>query len=1087
MIGIPLLFAAAVCCANPATAVRQEALWMRYPAISPDGTTLVFTYRGDLYRVPVTGGVATQLTTHPAHDFMPVWSRDGRQIAFASDRHGNFDVFVIPAEGGEARRLTFHSADEFPYAFSADGKSVIFGAARLDAAESRLFPSAAQPELYQVPVVGGRPVQLLTTPAEEVAVSSDGRLLVYEDRKGGENAWRKHHTSSVARDLWVYDVAAGTHRKLTTFAGEDREPVFGEDDAVVYYLSEESGTMNVHRIPIAGGASTQLTHFETGGPVRFLSRADDGTLAFAHGGHLYTMAPNGEPRRVPVTIVSDAPRNRESVVTFSGGVREAVLSPNGKEVAFIYRGDVFVASVNGGTTKQVTRTPEIETGVRFSPDGKTLIYASERDGRWGIYQARRVRAEEPYFFASTILEETPVIVNEHQNFQPVFSPDGKELAYIEDFTNLRVRDLATGKTRTLLTEKEIFATGPGHDFEWSPDGQWILFNYRVPGLAPGEIGLVRASGGEPAINLTQSGFDDGDATWILGGKAMLWLSSRDGLRALAMSGGNQRDAYAMFFTREAWDRFRLSKEEYALLEEMEKAAAKGSEKDGTAKKAQPVVLELDGARDRKARLTIHSSMMGGALVSADGETLYYLARFEKGMNLWSTNLRTKETKMVLALDANFASMSWDHEQKKIFLVADGGMSLVDPSSGKRERITIRGEMVVDEDAERDAMFDRVWRRTRDTFYTAGYHGADWMALGPEYRRYLPAVSNGYEFAELLSEMLGELNVSHSGARYSGRSENGDATASLGIFFDYAYTGAGVKVVEVMQGGPLDRPGMNVKPGAIITAIDGVEIAPDMDFAALLNRKAGKNVLLAVRDPGAKADRQIVVKPITLAEENRLLYTRWVKRNEEEVDRLSGGRLGYVHVPGMNDGAYRNTFEEVMGKYPHREGLVVDVRWNGGGDLVADLAMFLSGKKFFDYTTDTRSTGFEPNFRWTKPSVAITNEAAYSDGHCFSWAYQHLGIGPLIGQAVPGTCTFAGWEALQNGVRWGVPGMGVKDADSGRYLENWQTEVDVPVWNAYETVSRGQDAQLEAAVRTLLDRVPMHAGEPAPAQKARGGR
>src|SRR5690606_11428658 len=265
------------------------------PAISPDGSTLVFTYRGDLYRVPATGGVATRLTTHPAHDFMPVWSRDGRQIAFASDRYGNFDIFVMPAQGGEARRLTVHSADEYPYAFSADGRSVIYGAARLDAAESRVFPSAAQPELYQVSVEGGRPVQLLTTPAEAVDVSPDGRFLVYEDRKGQENAWRKHHTSSVARDLWVYDVTSGTHRKLTTFAGEDRNPVFGDDGSTVYYLSEESGSLNVHRIPASGGASTQLTHFE-GGPVRFLSRADDGTLAFAHGGHLYTMAPDGGPR-----------------------------------------------------------------------------------------------------------------------------------------------------------------------------------------------------------------------------------------------------------------------------------------------------------------------------------------------------------------------------------------------------------------------------------------------------------------------------------------------------------------------------------------------------------------------------------------------------------------------------------------------------------------------------------------------------------------------------------------------------------------------------------------------------------------------
>jgi tricorn protease len=228
------------------------------------------------------------------------------------------------------------------------------------------------------------------------------------------------------------------------------------------------------------------------------------------------------------------------------------------------------------------------------------------------------------------------------------------------------------------------------------------------------------------------------------------------------------------------------------------------------------------------------------------------------------------------------------------------------------------------------------------------------------------------------------------------------------------------------------------------------------------------VLLTVRE-GRNA-RELVVKPITAGEENRLQYTRWVRRNREEVDSLSNGRLGYVHLPGMNDGAYRNTFEEVMGRFAHRDGLIVDARWNGGGDLVADLMMFLSGSKFFDYTTDTRSSGFEPNFRWTKPSASLVNEAAYSDGHCYAWSYQALGIGPLIGMPVPGTCTFAGWEVLQDGVRWGVPGVGVKDVRTGRYLENWQTEPDYRVMNAYDVAARGRDQQLETAVQVLLGKV-----------------
>ena len=275
----------------------------------------------------------------------------------------------------------------------------------------------------------------------------------------------------------------------------------------------------------------------------------------------------------------------------------------------------------------------------------------------------------------------------------------------------------------------------------------------------------------------------------------------------------------------------------------------------------------------------------------------------------------------------------------------------------------------------------------------------------------------------------------------------------------------MKVVEVIRNGPLDKAGMNVAPGTIIESIDGETIAPDTDLAQYLNRKAGKKTLLVVSDGTTK--RELVVTPITPAEEGRLLYDRWVRRNQEEVNRLTNGQLGYVHVPGMNDGAYRTAFEEVMGKYADRKGIVVDTRFNGGGDLVADLAMFLSGRQFFDYTTDTRSNGFEPNFRWTRPSVSLANEANYSDGHCYAYAYQALKIGPLVGMPTPGTCTFAGWEMLQDGsTRWGVPPLGVKDM-TGRYLENHQTEPDVKVMNEFAVASQGKDQQLEAAVAELM--------------------
>ncbi len=1069
------LLVLAFCAASTVALAQSDASWMRYPAISPDGKTIAFTYKGDLYRVPTAGGAATQLTQHPAQDFMPVWSRDGSRIAFASDRYGNFDIYVMPATGGEAQRLTYHSAAEYPYSFTPDDKSVVFGAARMDAASNRQYPAGSMPELWRVPAAGGRPVQLLTTPADDARYSRDGQFVVYTDNKGRENVWRKHHVSSAARDIWTYDVKSGTHRQLTTFAGEDRQPVLADGDKAFYYLSEESGTFNVHKMALAGGKSQQLTSFK-GLPVRFLSVADNGTIGFGHDGQLYTLTSGGQPQRVAVSISADAKANGDLVLPVTGGARDLAVAPSGKEVAFVFRGDIFVASVEGGVTKRITNTPATETGVRFSPDGKSLVYASERDGRWSIYEARRARDAEPHFYASTVVRESPLVANDRQNYQPLYSPDGKELAFIEDRNTLRVFNLASKQVRTLLDDRSIFANTPNHRFAWSPDGKWMLFDLSVPGIAPGEVGLVATDGTGSVINLTTSGFDDGSAKWILGGKAMLWFSNRDGLKAVAQSGSGQRDAYAMFFTKDAWDRFRLTKEEYALVKEMEDKAkpkadtgkAKGDTskaKADSAAKAEPVNFDFDGIETRKARLTIHSSSLGDALVSKDGETLYYLARFEKGLNLWSTNLRTKETKQVLALDATGGSMTWDSEQKNIFLLADGAIAKIDPAAAKREAVRLGGEMILDVSDERDAMFDHVWRKVRDTFYARGYHGIDWTAIRPVYAKYLPHIGASFEFAEMLAEMLGELNISHSGATFSSSTPNDDATGSLGVFLDQSYVGAGVRIEEVIKDGPLDKAGMSVKPGMIIESIDGQPITPSSDLAQFLNRKAGRNVLLGLADGAVKSE--LVAKPVAPADENRLLYARWVRRNAAEVDRLSNGQLGYVHIPGMNDGAMRTTVEDVMGKYATRKGVVVDTRFNGGGDLVADLAMFLSGKKFFDYTTDTRSTGYEPNFRWSKPSVSLANEANYSDGHCYAYAYKDQKLGPLVGMPVPGTCTFAGWESLEGGIRWGVPGVGVKDANTGKYLENLQTEPDIRVMNEYQVVSRGKDQQLEAAVTALL--------------------
>jgi Tol biopolymer transport system component/C-terminal processing protease CtpA/Prc len=1052
----------------------QEPLWLRYPSISPDGKTIAFTYKGDIYTVPSSGGRAMALTIHDAHDFMPVWSKDGKTIAFASDRYGNFDIFTIPAEGGNATRLTYHSANEYPYSYSADNLQVLFSASRMDAVTNRQYPAPYLSELYQAPVIGGRVEQLLTTPAENVRLSNDGKTWIYEDVKCQENTWRKHHQSSAARDIWFYNTLTKKHTKLTDFKGEDRNAVFMPDESGMYYLSEESGSFNIHSKKLQEGASTQLTSFKTH-PVRFLSSSKDGILCFAYDGSLYTLQPGNSAVKVNITLPSDARFTTQEIDYVTEGT-DMVVSPNGKEFAFLYRGNVFVAGTEGGSVKQITRTPETEHAVSFSPDGNSIIYCSERNGRWDIYETKMARDNEHYFHASTLLKETTLFNNNNSNTQPLYSPDGNEIAYIEDRNKLCVYNLKTKIKRVLLNENYLFSMGDNdQNFSWGPDSKWILFQYSVPGSNPTEIGLVSVDG-KKVENLTMSGFYDVNPKWILGGNAIIWFSNRDGLRSASMTGGGQFDVYGLFLNQKSWDDFNLTEEEAKLKkildeknkekedEEAEKET-KNKKKKNKTEPADTLVIEWDGLRIRKVKLTIHSSDLGDALVSKDGEKLYYLASFEKDMNLWTTNLRTKETRMVEKLNTEYGVMSWDKDQSTIFINTSEGFLKFNPDAESSENISVSGEMTYDLNKEMQTDYEHVCRKTAQTFYTAGYHGIDWKNLSEHYKKFLPHLGNKYEFSELLNELLGELNVSHSGSSYAAGNANADMTASFGAFYSADHRGVGLKVEEVLKGGPLDKEATRIKAGSVILAVDGDTILTNTDYAKYLNRKAGKKVLLAIRENNTI--REIIVKPITLREERSLLYKRWVNRNAAEVDSLSNGQLGYVHIPGMDDGSFRTTFEETLGKHFGKKGLVVDTRNNGGGDLVADLEMFLSGKKFIDYGTDNRLNGYEPNFRWTKPSISLANEANYSDGHCYAYMMKQSHIGQLVGMPVPGTCTFGGWEMLTSGdIRWGVPSVGCKDPN-GNYLENAQTEPDILIRNEYEKVANGVDQQLEEAVKELM--------------------
>lgn len=1051
--------------------------WVRYPAISPNGETIAFTYKGDIYTVATLGGQATRLTFHKAHDYKPVWSNDSQQIVFASDRFGNFDIYVMDAKGGKSKRLTFHSSHEEPYTFTNDNQKILFKGQRNDLLTHRQYPSSRLAELYSVPSIGGRIDQVLTIPAEDVQIDSSGKQYVYHDNKGAENPWRKHHQSSATRDIWTYDIASQKHEKISSFNGEDRNPIYADDNKNIYYLSEESGSFNIHSLNInRPKRNKQLTSFDLH-PVRFLSKGTSNgneILAFSYHGMLYTMIPGDSPKLVDISIRTQDIDNNVEMVSVNGDISDMTISPDGKEIAFISNGEVFVSSADGSFTKQITETTAQESFITFSPDGEYLLYAGERDSKWSIFKATKARAAEPFFYAATLIKEVALISNEFDNYQPKISPDGKLLAYVEDRRTLKVMNLESAKTTTLITPENMLHMRDGDQtFSWSPDSQWIVFEYNKQ-LNNADIAIIAASGKEDMKVLIPSGYYDASPKWVNEGKQIIWFSNRDGLKSYATSGRSQNDVYTLFFNQADWDKFNLSENDYDLMLAIEEAAKaseeKGESEDKEEKKdtdesVEPLKIEWDDLEDRTKKLTIHSSTMADAVLSRDADKLYYLSKFEDQFDLWETDLRTKDTRKLISLNSGRGSLQWDPKMENLYLLSDGSISKLDLDEGSSESVSINHELLIDQDALMEHSFDHVWLRSAKIFYEPTFHGIDWPQMRKEYKPKVAHVANVYEFTELLSEMLGELNVSHAGAGYRNRS-GFDQTASLGIFHDYAHSSNGIKITEIINGGPLDKAKFELSAGMIIEKIDGKVISPDMDWARLLNRKANKFTLLDIVDTKTSKHIQITVKPISIGEESSLLYDRFVEINEKEVLERSNGALGYVHIPGMGDGPYRSIYNDMMGRFYEKKAMVIDTRFNSGGDLVADLAMFFTGEPFLTYEIEGKVVGGEPTSRYTKPVIALFNEAMYSDGHCYASGYVDLKLGESVGMPVPGTCSFAGWERLPMGGFWGVVPVSAKNK-SGEWLENNETKPDIIVKNQPGVIDFGRDQQLERAIKEIL--------------------
>ncbi len=1079
-----ILFAAATMTVTAAT-----PLWLRDVQISPDGKTIAFTYKGDIFTVPAAGGEAKRLTTAESYESVPVWSPDGKSIAFASDRNGGQDIYIMEAKGGPARQLTFHSVSEIPQGFTPDGKYVVYSANIQAPAASLIYPSSRMGQLYKVPAEGGRPQQILGTPALSISYLPDGASFLYQDDKGTENEWRKHHTSSVTRDIWRYDAKTGSHTNLTARGGEDRNPVIGGDGETVYFLSERNGgSFNVYSFQLSDPSKVSAVTKFTTHPVRFLSRGANGTLAFTYNGEIYTVnEKGGKPAKVAIDIVTD---NVEPVMRRkAGSLAGAAVSPDGKHVAFVSHGDIFVTSVEYPSTRQITKTPQGESYPSWGADNRTLYYTSDRDGHKNIYRATIGRKDDPNFSNATLIEETPVFPAkdniDRQN--PLVSPNGELMAFIQDGNKIGVTNLKTRKTRLLTNGETYTARDGGITLDWSPDSEWLAATIDVHQRDPYyDIAIINVSNGE-MTNITNDAYINTNPRWVMNGNAIIFSSDRYGMKNHA-SWGSTEDVLMVFTNREAYDRYRLSDEDFALLKEVERSQKnnkssaskddkkkdkkkdkKDSKKDDAkkddTKPADAVNVELDGICDRIVRLTPFSSSLGDNYVDNDGENLYFMSRVDNGYDMWKKNLRKGDVSLFKKMGSGGVALQADAAGKNLFLLGSTLRKMSLPG-GNMTTISFNATQEIDPVKEREYMYDFIVDQEAKRFLVKDMFGVDWKGYGENYRKFLPHINNNYDFSELASELLGELNVSHTGSGYRANGSQ-EPTASLGLLYDLTYTGNGLKVSEILKKGPFDRANSRMTPGAVITAIDGESLNGNTDPLTTLNSRVRTKTLISFTLPSGEKIEEVIL-PTNYSAYNTMLYDRWLERNRHIVDSISGGRLGYVHLESMNDESYRAIYADVLGKYADREGIIIDTRFNGGGRLHEDIEVLFSGKKYLTQEIRGVKSGEMPSKRWLRPSIMITGEANYSNAHGTPWMYKHNKLGKIVGMPVPGTMSSVNWVTLQDpSLYFGIPVVGFRTAE-GNFLENTQLEPDIKVANDPAKIVKGIDDQLITAVKTLLN-------------------
>lgn len=1038
---------------------QSSAVYLTEPALSPDRKEIAFVSGGDIWSVAAEGGPARLLVAHPANESKPLFSPDGRYLAFGSNRTGNGDIYILEVSSGALRRLTFDDSNDQLDAWSRDGKWIYFSSSSRDI--------AGMNDIYRISASGGTPMQVSSdryTSEFEAAPLADGSLIFAARGNSAGQWWRRGHSHLDESELW--QKTGETYAQLTQRGAKQMWPMASPDGSKIYFMSDRSGHQNIWMMP-RGGQAKQITNF-TSGRVLWPTISYDGQeIVFERDFRIWKMRSDGGAKEVPISLRGAASSPMTDRVSLGSQIRELSLSPDGKKVAVIARGDVFAASAkDGGEAVRVTITPAAESYVTWSADSKRLVYVSERSGSMEIFQ---------YDFPSET--ETQLTRGNNMDASPVFSPDGKSLAFIRNSRSLMTLELESRKEREV---SKLYADPPpllgGDTLKWSPDGKWIAFLTVSPETRSyTNVSVVPAAGGtaKPISFLANS--NSGSLVWSPDGSYILFDTSQrteDGqiaridlkLRTPKFREDQFRDLFKQENPRER------PAQPVAPPSPVPSPAPTAEKKDDS--KATEIVFD-----DIRKRLSFIGTGLNNnsAVISPDGKTLIVLASAEGQFNLYTMpldELATDSSARQLTSTAGFKSQAqFTPDSKEVYYLENGRIQIVGLDRREVRPLNLNIDINVNFAEDKMEVFKQGWRYLRDNFYDDKYHGVNWETVRSTYEPLVSSARTMDEVRRLMNMMVGELNASHLGV--TGPSPfTASPVGKLGLRFDrgeYESNGR-LKVTEVITLSPAAVT-KTIGVGDYLISIDGVRIAAGVNLDELLEGKVNRRVVLTVSaSTDGTAKREVTVKPISTGAEKNLLYRQWVESNRAYVAKISGGKLGYVHLPDMGQGSLNQLYIDLDAENQSKEGVVIDIRNNNGGFINPYVIDVLSRRGYLTmrerglWNVPARSNLGQRALE--RPTVLVINQHSLSDAEDMTEGYKALKLGKVVGEPTSGWIIYTWNSGLYDGTTVRLPRQLILGSD-GKNMELNPRTPDIAVTRPIGETLTGKDSQLDAAVRQLL--------------------